>query len=602
MELHEPKPLANWRIAVLGLLVLSGLALLALRLYRIQVVRTAFYEGRQVRQSVRRVLLPSPRGRILDRQSRLLADNQPNYCIALYVEELRQPGRWVHTVDAVDEELDELATVLRLPRACSRRQIEEHIAGSLPLPLIAWEHADDAVLARLTESRRRFPGADVFVQPERTYPQGRLAAHLLGFVGRGELDEATREGDFQYHLPGMKGRGGIEREYDDQLCGLPGGQLICVDAAGYRHHEWIGRQPVPGRDLNLTIDLRIQAALENGLADVCGAGVVLDARNGEVLALASAPTFDPNTLSPAPTPAVWRALLDDPDHPLLNRAIAGSYPPGSTFKPFVALAAQALGGFDASTTHECQGSFQLGNRVIHCASGERHGIVDMRKALEVSCNVYFCTLARDLGYSAIQSVAQQAGFGRRTGIDLPGETAGLLPTPEWKRAHQSEEWAVGDTCNVAIGQGLLLASPLQMAVATAAIANGGTVLRPRLVRSSRREEEVAGRVEWPAAALAVVREGMAEVVNGEEGTGHRIQVEGVNVAAKTGTAEYGPAARRRKYGWMIAFAPVEAPRVAVAMVVEDAVTGGVTVGPRLQRVLVTIFGDEIAAGAKGGAT
>jgi len=550
---------------------------------------------------VRRVLLPSPRGRILDRQGRLLADNQPNYCIALYVEELRQPGRWSNTVNAVDAELDELAAVLRLPRDCTRHQIEDHIAEALPLPLIAWKHADDTVLARLTESRRHFPGVDVFVQPERTYPQGRLAAHLLGFVGHGDLDDAAREGDFQYHLAGMQGRGGIEREYDDQLCGLPGGQLICVDAAGYRHHEWIGRQPVPGRDLTLTIDARIQAALESGLADVCGAGVVLDARNGEVLAMASAPTFDPNTLSPATHP-VWRALVENPDSPLLNRAIAGSYPPGSTFKPFVALAAQAIGGFPASTTHECQGVFQLGNRTIHCASGERHGIVDLRKALEVSCNVYFCTLARDLGYDAIQTVAQQAGFGRRSGIDLPGETAGLLPSPAWKKAHQAGDWTVGDTCNVAIGQGLLLVSPLQMAVAAAAIANGGTVLRPRLVRGGHNVGEPAARVDWPAGALAVVREGMVEVVSGEEGTGHRVQVEGVKIAAKTGTAEYGPVGRRRKYGWMIAFAPVDKPRVAVAMVVEDAVTGGLTVGPRLQRVLLAIFADEIAAGGAGGAT
>lgn len=604
MQLHEPKPLANWRVALLGLLFLAGLALLGVRLYEVQIVQSVAFEQRQTRQSVRRVLLPSARGRILDRDGRLLADNRPNYCIALYVEELRRPGRWSNTVNAVDAELDRLSAVLQLPRTCTRSRVAAHIPDCLPLPLIAWEHADDAALARLAESRERFPGVDVLVQPERTYPQGRLAAHVLGFVGRSDLAETARIEGFQLHLPGMTGRGGVERAYDDLLCGLPGGQLIRVDAAGYRYREWMGRQPVPGRDVTLTLDLRIQAALEGALADVRGAGVVLDVHTGEVLALASAPTFDPNALSPAPSSELWKSLMEDPGRPLMNRAIAGCYPPGSTFKPFVALAAQIIGHISPATTHTCDGTFWLGNRAIHCAHGESHGTVDLRKAIEVSCNVYFCTLAHDLGYDAIQAVAQQAGFGRRTGLDLPGEAGGLLPTPEWKKAHGGESWSAGDTCNTAIGQGALLVSPLQMAVATAAIANGGLVLRPRIVRGDApaASGEVTGRAEWPVAALDVVRGGMLDVVSGDEGTGHRARVAGVAVAAKTGTAEYRSDAGPRKYGWMIAFAPAEAPRVSVAMVVEEAETGGLTVGPRLQRVLLAIFGDTLATGGKAGET
>jgi len=602
MHLNEPKPLSNWRIALLGLIFLAGLMLLVARLYRLQVVQSEAFEQRQTRQSVRRVLLPSPRGRILDCHGRLLADNQPNYCLAFYLEELRRPGRWNNTVNAVDQELNRLAATLQLPRTCSRHRIEDHIRQSLPLPLIAWEHLDDAALARFVECRTNFPGVDVFVQPERLYPQGQLAAHVLGYAGRGDLAEAVQAEDYNYHLPGLKGRSGLEKEYDDLLCGLPGGQLIRVDAAGCRHDEWMVRQPVPGRDLTVTLDSEIQASLEKTLADVCGAGVVLDPRNGDILAMASAPTFDPNTLTPAPTPEVWRALMQDPNRPLFNRAITGCYPPGSTFKPFVALAAQTIGNLSPETTYTCEGTFQLGNRIIHCASGERHGIVDMRKAIEVSCNVYFCNLATTLGYDAIFTVAQQVGFGRRTGIDLPGESMGLLPSANWKKEHDQGNWTLGDTCNTAIGQGNLLVSPLQMAVATATLANGGRVLRPRILHSGATEGETVSHTAWPAASIELVQGGMLDVVSGEEGTGHRARVAGMNVAAKTGTAEYRVDGLPRKYGWMISFAPAEAPRVVVVMVVEEAQTGGLTVGPRLQRVLMTIFANEIAAGGKAGAS
>ena len=604
MQLHAPQPQqSNWRIALLGLIFLAGLVLLSMRLYRLQVVQSSAFEQRQMRQSVRRVLLPSPRGRILDRHGRLLADNQPNYCLAFYLEELRRPGRWSNTVNVVEHELDGLASTLQLPRTCSRHRIEEHIRQSLPLPLIVWEHLDDGALARLVECRGTFPGADVFVQPERSYPQGRLAAHVLGYVGRSDLDEEVRAEDYHYHMPGMKGRSGLEKEYDDLLCGLPGGQLIRVDAAGYRHDEWMARQPVPGRDITVTLDSDIQASLENALAGVRGAGVVLDPRNGDILAMASAPTFDPNALSPAPSPALWKALLDDADRPLINRAIAGCYPPGSTFKPFVALAAQTLGNIPATTTYDCNGTFQLGNRTIHCASGERHGVVDMRKAIEVSCNVYFCNLACMLGYDDIWEVAKNVGFGRRTGIDLPTETAGLLPSVNWKKEKKQEAWSLGDTCNTAIGQGNLQVSPLQMAVATATLANGGKVLRPRLMRGGGATEgDVISHTAWSAEAVELVQGGMQDVVSGDEGTGHRARVAGMNVAAKTGTAEYKVDGSPKKYGWMISFAPVEAPRVVVVMVVEEAQTGGLTVGPRLQRVLLTIFANEIAAGAKAGAT
>jgi penicillin-binding protein 2 len=602
MHLHEAKPFANWRILLLGCGVLAGFCVLAVRLYHLQVEQSGTLEQRQMRQSVRRVLLPAPRGRLLDRRGRLLADNQPNYCLALYLEELRRPGRWSNTVNAVECELDELAALLQLPRNCSRARIEAHIRQALPLPLLVWEHLDDTALARLAESRRPFPGTDVFVQPERLYPFGRMAAHLLGSVGRSGFDSRANAEEFHYHLPGLRGRSGLEKEYDDQLRGIPGGQLIRVNAVGYRHDDWIARQPVAGRDLTLTMDSQIQLSLENALAGVRGAGVVLDCRHGDILAMASIPAYDLNAMTPAPAPELWRALMEDPDRPLFNRAITGCYPPGSTFKPFVALAALTQGNLPADTTFHCDGSFELGNRVIHCAFGERHGDVDMRKAIEVSCNIYFCNLAQKMGYGPILAIGEQIGLGRRTGLVLGGEAPGLLPSTDWKQEVRQENWAMGDTCNIAIGQGNLLVSPLQMAVATAALANGGSVLRPRLVQGGQEAGEVVSRAPWSAAAVELVKAGMQDVVSGEEGTGRRARVAGVAIAAKTGTAEYRVGNQPKKYGWMISFAPADDPRVVVVMVVEEAQTGGVTVGPRLQRVLLTIFADEISTGGKAGTT
>ncbi len=602
MHVHETKPFANWRLVLLGLGFLAAFGVLGVRIYHLQVVQSGSLEQRQMRQSVRRVLLPAPRGRILDAHGRLLADNQPNYCLALYLEELRRPGRWSNTVNAVDQELDQLAAVLQVPRSCPRSRVESHIRQSLPLPLLAWEHLDDTALARLTESRREFPGLDVFVQPERLYPMGRMAAHLLGNVGRSGFDNQANAEEFHYHLPGLKGRSGLEKEYDNLLRGIPGGQLIRVNAVGYRHDDWTARQPVAGRDLNLTINSEIQLSLENALAGVRGAGVVLDSRNGDILALASAPAYDLNSLSPSPSQELWRSLNEDPDRPLFNRAITGCYPPGSTFKPFVALAALTHGNLPTSTMFHCDGSFHLGNRVIHCAFGERHGDVDMRKAIEVSCNIYFCSLAQVMGYDPILAVGQQIGLGQRTGLILAGEAPGLLPTTTWKQERRKENWTMGDTCNIAIGQGNLLVSPLQMAVATAALANGGNVLRPRLLQGGNAAGEVVSHANWPVAAVELVKAGMQDVVSGEEGTGHRARVAGISIAAKTGTAEYRVDNAPKKYGWMISFAPAEAPRVVVVMVVEEAQTGGLTVGPRLQRVLLTIFADEIATGGKAGTT
>ena len=599
----------RWRLLVLALLTVGSIWALAARLHTIQVRESGSYESSQKKQSVRRVLLPAPRGRIFDRDGNLLADNRPSYCIAVYVEELRRPGAWSNTVNAVDQRIDELSAALGLPRQISRAEIRRHISRRLPLPLLAWQDIDERTLARFAEEFANDPGMDIYVQPERIYPRGTLAAHVLGYVGREKPVETNEV--FHYNVLGMKGRAGVEASFDDVLSGVPGGKLITVDVSGYRHGETTARPAIPGRDIRLTLDPDLQAELERLLAGRRAAAVAVDPRNGDILALVSSPAFDPNELSPSIPPATWRALMSDPGRPLLDRAISGVYPPGSVFKPCVALAALEA-GTPPSVSYSCDGVFVLGNMRLRCSSTYGHGEnIGLRYAIEQSCNPFFCSLGTHIGIEAIDAFAAKMGFGRRTGIPLGGERDGLLPTPEWKSRVRHDGWRAGDTANLSIGQGLLLATPLQVAMYAAALANGGTLLRPRLVADEEeigdRGLEIGDRRYAPQGgastlqpfnsstsasddAFRIVRGGMYDVVNAPRGTGRRAKVPGLEMAAKTGTAEYGSRLNRRKHTWMIAFAPFDKPTLALAVVIEDGDSGGRTVAPVIRAAFAHYFG------------
>lgn len=590
----ELKNQPRWRLAILGLLMAGGFMLLGLRLHRVQIRQAHLYAGAQNRQSIRRVLLPAPRGRIFDRHGLCLADNRPNYCLAVYVEELRRRGRWQNTIDAVDAELDNVARYLGVPRQITREQIAQHVRKRLPLPLLAWQNLDARAMARYAEALEPMPGIDIYVQPERVYPRGTLASHLLGYVGRDR--PAISNEVYHYDVMGMRGRAGLEAMAEARLGGLPGGQLIRVDAIGYKHDAWPGRAAVPGEDLRLTLDAGIQRTLERLLAGRRGAGVVLDPRNGDVLAMASLPGFDPNLLSPAISRQLWSALNRDRDRPLFNRAISGCYPPGSIFKPVVALAALEH-GLTPSFAYECTGAFALGRMRLRCWSVGGHGPLDMRRAIEQSCNPYFCNLGVTLGLAPLRETARGIGLGAPSGIDLPGEAAGLLPSDAWKRRVQRDAWRAGDTANISIGQGQLLVTPLQMAVCAATLANGGRVYRPRLIADPARPEgELLRDLGWSRAMRETVRGGMRDVVHAQHGTGKRAAVEGLTLAGKTGTAEYGAAGDGRKHTWMVAFAPFEAPSVALALLVEDGESGGITVAPLVHDLLQAIMAPATPAG------
>ncbi|MCG2679628.1 MAG: penicillin-binding protein 2 [Kiritimatiellae bacterium] len=576
--------------------MMVSLALLALQLWRIQVGQGERYETSLEQQSIRRVQIPGPRGRIFDRHGVCLADNRPNYCVALYLEELRVAGkRWVSVGDAW-KLIQRVAAVIGLEPQLTRTKVESHLDNRKALPLIAWRRVDVPVLARLSEASILLPVVDVMVDADRVYPQGASASHLLGYVGT--VERGNEENGYHSYWPDMVGKGGMEQRYDELLRGEPGGRLVRVDVSGFKHDQIGFRDPVPGGDLVLTLDGAIQRSAEKAMADVVGAVVVIDPRNGDVLALASSPGFDPNTFSPSISVETWTRMLEDSRKPLFNRAISGRYAPGSIFKPLVALAALESGKANARGSFDCQGYYEIGGQRFSCYEGEIHGRLDIRRALELSCNVFFYQLGLQCGLDPIYHLALAVGLGQQTGIDLDNETAGLLPGKAWKRIARGETWRDGDTCNLAIGQGALLVTPLQMAMVTATIANGGVVYQPRLVLSTRSRNSTEFQevppvrirtLRWSSDHLALVKKGMRDVIQNPSGTGHLACLPDVIMAGKTGTAEYGRKGQGHCHGWMVLFAPYDQPRYAVAMVMDDAITGGVSIGPRMRQLMQEVL-------------
>lgn len=595
------------RIRLMLVLMLAALGVLVAALWRMQVAHGKAYQRDLMKQSVRRVRLPGMRGRIFDRNQVCVADNRPSYCVAIYLEELRQPGRWVRTINKVDGLIDEMSKVLGMPRQVTTEDIKTHIRKRLPLPLLAWRDVDERGMARLSELASGTPGVDVYLEAVREYPKKASACHVLGYVGRADPPEDEVE-PFHYYLPEMAGRSGIEKAFDGVLRGEPGGRLVRVDVSGYRHDDLASRDPKNGRDVILTLDMNLQEAVERAMGDVRGSAVVVDPSNGDVLAMVSLPGFDPNLFVPAIPADVWKQLIEDGDKPLFNRAVAGSYAPGSTFKAVVAMAALENHKANPQTTFSCPGYFMLGSKRFNCWYHPGHGPLTMQEALEHSCNVYFFRLGLQSGYDAIYHTSAALGLGQKTGVALDFEAPGLLPNEEWKRRMFRDGWRDGDTCNLSIGQGALAVTPLQLALVTAALANGGHLYKPRIVQGIRDNEkdsfrpippQIVNELNWSPTSVRTVREGMRDVVMSPRGTGRLAAIPGVEFAGKTGTAEYGTKGSGKKYGWMIAFAPFDNPRYAVVLLVEEAVTGGTTAAPKMKQVMSAIFHPTDKAGGQG---
>jgi len=602
-------------LRLVAFVVTAVFAVFALRLVQLQVIEGEALSLRSQRNFIRTVRVEPPRGDILDRNGEVLATSRPAFGLQVIPSELRRPEL---TFDLLGRLLGRDADALRHrvgePRGRARYQ-PVRLAADLDYP----------ALARVETHRYALAGVVTDVRARRHYVGGNLAAHVLGTLGEVSGAQLQSRAYADYRPGDQVGQSGVERLLENTLHGRPGGRNVVVDVSG-REMEVIDEvKPVRGGTAVLALDSRLQRAAVEALEGTpAGAAVALDPRTGDVLALASHPSFDPNEFAGRVDAATWRGLRENPWNPLQNRAVAGQYPPGSTYKAVVAAAALQEGTVGAEERVFCPGHFRLGRRVYRCWRRAGHGPVDLHEALVHSCDVYFYQAGLGLGVDHLARYARGFGLGRTTGSPFADERAGLIPTRAWKERRFGEPWVRGETVSVAIGQGFNLVTPLQLAVAFAAIANGGRVLEPRLVL--QRHDPAGALVEQPPvrergrvpvdpAHLARVREALEAVVASPRGTGGRARVPGVRVAGKTGTSQVvglehteeleddEVPVRHRDHAWFAAFAPAPDPRIVVVVLAEHSGGGGAEAAPRARRILEAFFGahpelrDEQAARA-----
>lgn len=579
--------LADIMCLVVSSVFVLGMLFLIVRLKSLQVDTSADYNYANVRQSERRVQTEGLRGRILDRNGNVLAGNRTSLSIVCDVARFRRRN-WTRTVDEIVEAIENVAKVTRLPLSVTRRKIERHVRQELARPLECWKDVPRVALARFFEHSNELPGFSCKERSERFYPYGSMACHIIGYVSHARGDVVAGDEKFNFFEPEMDGRAGVESYYNEFLRGVPGERRIRVDALGYAISEWTIAESAPGPDLKLTLDMKIQRSAEEVMAGLKGAFVALDPRNGDILASVSVPEYDLNSFIPFIGEDEYAKLRNDPDRPFLDRAMSGLYAPGSTFKPIVALAALES-GFSSKTQYNCMGVYEAGGMRLRCASRWGHGDLAMEEAIMRSCNPYFCSLGAKIGTNEICRASRAFGLGSKTGVDFLADSAGVVPDADWKMSRYGERWFFGDLVQMSIGQGMLLATPLQMARVAGAIGTG-MLVTPRLKIDIPVEKT---KLPYSKEHLEIVREGMRMVVSGDgisRGTGFRAGKDvPVSVSGKTGTAEIGRGATRRKNAWFIAYAPSENPEIAVAVVIENAEGGGVDAAPRVATVMKEFF-------------
>jgi len=598
---HEDFRNLQRRLLYLRTGLLLCLLLLSARLWYLQVVQGTYYHELAEQNRVRTVDLKPARGLIFDRHGELLANNVPSFNLYLTVEDIRDR-------EGLAAELEDL---IGLPRAETMKRLIQQAKSYVPILLKSGLTLREAAL--LEGHRLELTGLRVQAESQRNYVHGPLGSHLLGYVGE-VSPEQQEEPDFAGLVQGsIVGKAGVEKTYDRMLRGKPGEKTIEVDARGNERKTVTVVEQTPGEDLYLSLDLRLQRFAESLLGAEAGAVVALDPRNGDVLVMASSPAYDPNVLSRGLTPALWEQIASDTRHPLTNRALQGQYPPGSTFKIMVASAALESDKWPADTQVRCTGvyPFSRGHAFKDWKRGG-HGVLDMYHALVHSCDVYFYNVGHRLGIDTIAETARLFGLGQPTGVDLPSERVGVVPSTEWKQRVRKEQWYPGETISASIGQGYITVTPLQMAVAIGAVSNGGMLYRPRLVRAVR--ERATGRLqEYPSvergpvplheSTLHLLQDALREVVL--HGTGGRARSQLVSIAGKTGTAqtvgarasqastdEEGIPKQLRDHAWFVAYAPAEDPKIAVAVLVENTGHGGTYAAPIAKALIEEYWKDS----------
>ena len=615
------------RVFVVTFVILIALGVLFLRLFYLQVIR--YDELNAAAESNRTAIVPivPNRGVIMDRNGVVLATNYSAYTLEI------TPSKVIAPVEEVIEQLSGIIDIQPRDKRRFKKQVDESKSiDSVPIR----NRLTDEEVARFAAQRYRFPGVEIRARLFRNYPYEQLASHVIGYIGRINTSEKAKieesEDAGNYRGTEYIGKLGVEQSYEHQLHGTTGVQEMETSAGGRAVRRLNSSQSVPGNSVVLSIDIKLQKLVEDLYGSRRGALVALDPKTGEVLAFVSKPTFDPNLFVDGIDADNWQALNESPDKPLLNRALRGTYPPGSTYKPFMALAALQTGKRSEKVLISDPGFFMFGNHRFRDDKEGGHGVVDMYKSIVESCDTYYYTLARDMGVDLIYEQMKPLGFGQITGIDILGESRGILPSTEWKRTSykkaEQQRWYSGETISLGIGQGYNSFTMLQLAHATATIANNGLKMRPHIVREVLDVEtkvptpvakEPIGQLQLSPEHLDIIKRAMIGV--NIEGTSATSFVGAQYVSAgKTGTAQvftvkqnekYNAATvdeRMRDHALYIAFAPADEPRVALAMVVENAGFGAQNAAPIARRVLdFVILGqypseEDIAAVQKGQAT
>jgi penicillin-binding protein 2 len=596
------------RILGAGLVVLFFVAIILLRIWFLQIHKGEEYKNRAENNRVRIREVAPPRGDIVDRNGKELVTTRPSFNVVLVREDSND----------IDDLLKRLSVVLKDDVSVLWERIREAESKQRHIPVRLKENLSWDTLAYLETHNMDFPGIRIEVFPRRFYHYGDMAAHLIGYLGEISKKNLEEAGSDYYRGGDLVGKMGLERLMEEDLRGEKGSSSSEVNARGFEQQLLTRVEPVPGNEVRLTLDLDLQQVAE-GIMDAdgkAGAVVAMEVKTGRILVFASTPRLHLEDFEGGISTKKWNALLENPKHPLINKALQAMYPPGSTYKMITALAGLAKGAIDKNTTFFCPGHISYGNRRYHCWKRGGHGTVDLKRALSESCDVYFYQVGIRVGVNALAEYANKLGLGVKTGVALEYEKSGLIPTKEWKRKKYGEKWQDGETLSIAIGQGFNLVTPLQLTQMIATLVNDGKQYLPQIVESvtdadgniieSFTPKQTGELLADEKKYLDLIREGMAEVVQGARGTARVARIDGINVGGKTGTAqvvrleqykhlkEEDIPYKFRDHAWFTAFAPVEDPEIAVTVLVEHGLHGSSGAAPVAKAVMERYFADRIA--------
>ncbi len=595
------------RLTVVAAIIIVFFAAIILRLWYLQITKGEEYRNSAQQNRVRVRKIAPPRGHILDRNGREIVTNRPSFNATLIKEDSTD----------IAKTLASLAPVLDMTQSELWSKVRQSAGNPFYYPIVLKEDINWQTLAYLEYHNRQFPGVRTEVQPLRVYPYTDLAANIIGYLGsisKRELERAKKEDG--YSGGDLVGKRGLERLREKDLRGEKGKYLSEVDAKGFEQQRLEGVEPLPGRDIQLTIDANLQQVAENYMTagEKAGAVVVLEVNTGRVLAAVSTPSIHIEDFIGGISQKKWKALLDNPQKPLINKVVQGVYPPGSVYKMVTALAGLAKGVINENTTIYCPGSYRLGNRTYRCWKHSGHGWMNLKQAIAQSCDVYFYQVGQRVGVDTLAEFAKKLGFGEKTGIEMEYEKSGLVPTKAWKKRVKKRKWQEGETLSIAIGQGFNQMTPLQIAQMTATIANGGTVFHPQLVEQitdpdgtviEKFQPKIVKQITGYNHFFHLIQEGMKEVVQGKRGTAKKLRIKGIEIAGKTGTAQVVKIAqyrglkeekipyKYRDHAWFTCYAPAEKPEIVVTVLVEHGLHGSSGAGPIARAVLKQYFADYL---------